>query len=108
MNARAMAGAGRDEFARIIAVRATDDDDDIALLREFDGGGLALLGRLANGVPEADLRIKKTRANELHEVAHALNGLRGLRDDAKACAWLKLLHILLSQYDIKFIEIAGH
>jgi hypothetical protein len=35
-------------------VRAADDDHDVALLRQFDGRVLALLGRLANRVNESD------------------------------------------------------
>ena len=61
MHARTVAGAGRDQFARVVAAGTADDDDDIALLREFDGGSLALLRWLTNGVAELNFGFWKAR-----------------------------------------------
>src|SRR5436190_4752388 len=54
VHARAPVATGVHELARVVAVCAADDDDDVALARELDGGALTLLGRQAHRVDEAD------------------------------------------------------
>ncbi len=52
VHTRTMRATGGDEFARVVAVRAADHDDYIALPCEFNRRVLALFGWLANGVDE--------------------------------------------------------
>jgi hypothetical protein len=59
VNLRAVPAAGADQLAGVVAVGAADDDDDIAAAGEIGRSGLALLGRLADGVDVADLGTRK-------------------------------------------------
>ena len=61
MHVRAVTAAGVHQLARVVAVRAADDDDDVALARQVEGGGLPLFRRLADRIEEA-LRLF-TRGN---------------------------------------------
>ena len=63
---------------RVVAVRATNDNHHIALLRQFDRCALTLLSRLADGVNEAHLRFRIALADQLHQPSDFFNGLRGL------------------------------
>src|SRR5690349_12625242 len=57
VNAGTMTLARRDQLARVVAVGAADDDDDVALLRQIDGGRLPILCRPADRVDKANERI---------------------------------------------------
>src|ERR1700761_4163392 len=65
MHVHAITAARFDELARVVAVRAADDDDDIALLRHFHRGVLPLFCRLTNGIDETDFGIWKTTAQHV-------------------------------------------
>lgn len=78
MNTLAELAARLNKFARVIALRATDDDHDIALPGEFDGGALPLFGRLANGIAEDNFGIRKRRAQVIDQFPNPIDGLRGL------------------------------
>ena len=84
MHARAMPAAGFDQFARVVAVRTADNHDYVALLRQFDGCVLALLGRLADGVHEAHFGLRETLSQFVNEMADAFDRLRGLSHDAES------------------------
>jgi len=55
MHARTVPLARRYQLARVVAVRAADDDDDVAAVREVVRGGLALFRRMADGVDEVNV-----------------------------------------------------
>ena len=59
---RTMVAARVHQLARVVAVRAADDDDDVALARQLERGVLALLRRLADRVDEADVGLRETAA----------------------------------------------
>jgi len=107
MDTTAETRAGSDEFACVVAVRAADDNDHIALPGEFDGGGLALLGGLADSVAESDFRLWKLPAHESDQLADALNGLGGLRDDTEASARLESGNVVLGLHHGAAVEIAS-
>jgi hypothetical protein len=107
MDTRAMARTRGDQFASVVAVRAANYDNHVALLRKFDGCGLALLGWLANRVAKAHFGIWKARADQLHEMPHTVNGLSGLRDDAEARTGPEALNVFLSQDHVELIQIAS-
>ena len=52
MHARAKFAASSDKLAGVVAVAATDNDDDAGILREFDRRALPLFGGLAHSVDE--------------------------------------------------------
>jgi hypothetical protein len=93
VDARAEFRAGLDEFAGIVAVGAAYDDHDVTPRSQFLRGALPLLGRLADSVNDSNLRIRKTAANELREVLHPRDGLRGLGSDAETRARGELFDI---------------
>ena len=105
MHARAKTGAGFDQFMRVVAVRAADDDDHVAFLREFDGRVLPLFRRLADGVNETHFGLWKTLANQLHELPDLFNRLRGLGHHAEPRPFAEIGHVLLVQHHVKFIQI---
>ena len=53
MDTRAMSCARVQEFTGVVAIRSTDDDDHVTLLRQIYRGVLSLFGRLANRIYEA-------------------------------------------------------
>ena len=78
VNMRAKTGAGFDEFLRIVAVCAANDDDHAAFLGEFDGRILPLFRWLADGVNETHFRPRKALPHQSYEFADLFNGLGGL------------------------------
>src|SRR5687768_1892175 len=90
MNSLTMDAARGDQLPRVVAVRAANDDDDVAALSQFHGGVLSLLGRLADGVHEAHFGLREALADQLHQFADAFDGLRGLRNDAETGTRWKL------------------
>ena len=84
MDARTMAAARVHQLTRVVAVRAADDDDDVASARQLDGGVLPLLRRLADRVDEADVGLRESPSNQRDQVPHPLDRLRRLRGDADA------------------------
>src|SRR5207245_706863 len=103
MHAGTVTAARRHQFAGVVAVRAANDDDDLALPRQLDGGGLALFRRLANGVNEPDLGVRKSPANQGDDLSDPFNRLCGLRDHAEAGPFLERVHIRLVVYDIELL-----
>jgi hypothetical protein len=73
-----MAAARVDELACVVAVRAADDDDDVGLAGQVDGGTLPFLRRLIHGVDETDFRLRKSPSNQRDQVLHPLDRLRRL------------------------------
>ena len=107
MHAPAMPAASRDEFVRVVAVRAADHDDNLGLLRQFDCGELTLFGGLAHGVDESDFRLGKALANERNQPVHLIDGLRRLGRDADSRARSQTGHVLLGQHHVKVGEVFG-
>jgi hypothetical protein len=105
MNARAVLGAGGDEFVGIVAVGPADDQDDVALFGEDDRRGLALLGGLANGVNKPEFGPGKPGAQEVREVKHAFHGLCGLGGHSEARPFRQSRDILRAKDDIEGVEV---
>src|SRR5690242_3794308 len=103
MHSQTIPTCRRNEFARVVAVRAADDDDHIALLREFNSGSLPLLCRLANRVNETNFGVWKALTDELNQRANFFNRLRRLRRDAETWTLLQHQHVRLGQHDIKLL-----
>ena len=93
MDTCAKSRAGFDEFMRVVAVCAADDDHDIALFGQFDGCVLTLFGGLADSVNEPYFGPGKSLAEELDEFADAINGLGGLCDDAEPPTFVKAVYV---------------
>ena len=55
MHSRTVPAARSYQLMCIVAVRTADDDDDVGVPRQFDGGVLPLLCRPANGIDESHL-----------------------------------------------------
>ena len=107
MHARAISRAGLHQFARVVAMRAADDDDHSALLRKFRRGVLALLGRLANGVNETNFGIWKTFANLTGQFAHALDGLGRLCGNAESGALFQREDVRFTKHHVEFPKVFG-
>ena len=107
MHARAVTAACRHQFTRVVAVRAADDQDHLALPRQFDGGGLALFGRLANRVVVTDFGTGKPLPDQAHQVPHPFDRLRRLRGDAKARAFLQPVHVRVGEDDVELLQVFG-
>src|ERR1043165_9224053 len=105
VDAVAAFAARRDKFACVIAVAATDDDDQVGLLRQFNRSVLSLFCRLANGVDEANFGIGKAVANQADEMAYLVEWLSGLRGNAKTRVLRKFLNVFLGQYNIEVFQI---
>jgi uncharacterized protein (DUF2236 family) len=107
MHAGAVARAGVDQLARVVARPAADDDDDVGLARHFDGGRLAILSGLAHRVDEAHFGAREPPANEIHQPSHLLHRLRRLSGDAEARMFLERQDVGVFEDDIETIEIVG-
>ena len=69
-----------DELGGVVAVVATDYHDGVVVFTEFVQRGLAILGRLADGVGEAHFRVGEIFAQGFDERFDAIDGLGGLRN----------------------------
>src|SRR6266850_1354997 len=99
VHASAVPGAGGYQFAGVVAVRASDDNDDIRQPRQFGGSKLPLLGWLADGVNETNFGARKSLFNQRDELLHTVDGLRGLRRDPKAWSFSQIGHVVFVQHD---------
>ena len=95
------AASGR-EFARVVAVLPANDNHHIGLPRHLQRRRLPLLGRLANGVQEADSERGKQAARRSHQMADPVDRLRGLGRDTKPGALRQLQRVLLRQDHVEF------
>src|SRR5438093_12833361 len=59
MDARTVTAARVHELTRVVAARAANDDDDVALACQRDRGVLALLCRLTDRVDESDVGLRE-------------------------------------------------
>src|SRR5262245_52168032 len=105
VNASAMPGTSFDEFTGVVAVRSTNDDHHIAVLRQIYCGVLPLLRRLADGVHEAHFGFREGFPKELDQMADAFDRLRGLRHDTETLSRLEFGHVCFRKHDIKLGEI---
>jgi hypothetical protein len=104
MDPRTVSATRTDQLASIVAVRATNDDDDVRLLGEIDGGRLAFFRRLTHRIDDADGRFGKSRTNQRDQPLHPFNRLRRLRSDADTRIPGKCLHIIFVQNDMEGFE----
>ena len=102
MNPRAKTRTGFDQLVRVVAVRAADDDDHVAFLRQFNRRVLPLFRRLADRVNETHFRFGKPFANQSHEPPDFVNRLRRLRNDAESRTLAKLRHVFLAKHHVEF------
>ena len=86
-------------------MRTPDDDDHVALPRQLNSRGLALFGRLANRIDEADFRSGKTPLDQRNHVPHPVNRLGRLRGDAKTLAFSERSHVSVAQHHIVFGQV---
>src|SRR5437867_7092421 len=89
------------QFTRVVAGRAADDNDDVALARQLACGVLALLGWLTDRVDETDVGLGESPPDERDQVLYPLDRLRGLRGNADARMLVELQHVFLVQHDIE-------
>src|SRR4030095_15446673 len=101
------ARARLDELARVVAVRAADDHDDLALAREILGSLLPLFGGLTDGVDEPHVGARKPSPDERDQAPHVLDRLRGLRGDADARMRREPPHIVLVADPVPGGELLG-
>src|SRR5580658_5193735 len=99
----AKTGARINQLPGIVAVRATDNHDDVALSRQLNGRILALLCRLADSIHKAHFRFRKALANHLDQLANTLNGLRRLGNHPESPLRLEPGHVLFREHDIEII-----
>src|ERR1035437_2248155 len=107
MDRRTQFGASDHQLAGVVAVHAADDHHYARIQGHLDGGRLALLRGLANCVDEAHLGDREPFAHESDQLAHLVDGLRGLCRDAEACVFRKRRDVLFGQHDIKSVQVAG-
>jgi len=93
------------KLARVVAVRAANDDDDIALAGEIDGGDLPIFRRSADRIDKANDRLRESPLDEIDNVPHFDDRLRRLRCDANPGMWLQREHVGVFQHDIEVIQI---
>ena len=109
MNARTKSRTGVDQFVRVVAVRAADDHDHVAFLRQFHRRALALFRRLADGVHEAHFGLR--------EIARAINrtSCRTLSMGCVVCAMTpkrgrsrRFANVVFAKHDVEFVQIFRH
>ena len=105
MHTRAKQQAGFDQFMRVVAVRAADDNHHAAFLCQLNGRVLPLLRRLADGINETYFRPRKAFANQPYKMTNLFNGLGGLGHDAETRPLAKSGHALLVQHHVEFVQI---
>src|ERR1700723_68610 len=107
MHTRAKLRAGLYQFASVIAVGTADDDNHVALLRQFNGRILTLFCWLADRIHESDLGRSKQFAHALDELPDFFDWLGRLRDDTEAWSWSQPGHVFAGQNDVKIVQIPG-
>mgnify|MGYP006955653533 CR=1 FL=1 len=105
MNAQTIVTARLHEFARVVAVRAADDHDDVAVLREFNRGALPLFGGPAHRVDETNLRLGKAPHHQPDQVPDLVDRLSRLGGNAEAWTRFQLPDVLLIQDHVELGEI---
>src|SRR2546422_6712523 len=98
MHARTMAAARVHEFTRVVAARAADDDDDVALTCQIDRGVLALLGRMTDRIGESDVGLRESPPNQSDQGSDSVDWLSRLRGNSQARTFLECQHIALVQH----------
>ena len=84
VGAAAELSGGVGELRGVVGVFSTDGEDELDRLAEFVKGALTVFGGLADGVVMNDFDFRSLSADFCDEVTDAIDGLGGLRDDAKA------------------------
>jgi hypothetical protein len=107
MHLRTVADAGIDQFARVIAARATDDYDDVATARQLDGGILTLFSRTTHRIEKPDVGLGELLSNQCDQVSHPVDGLCGLGGNTKSWTPLERLHVSLVEDDVELVEVIG-
>src|SRR4029079_337099 len=99
--ARAVQRARLRELPRVVARGPADDDDDVGRACHVDGGRLALLGRAADGVDEADVGVVEAPPDARAQAPHLLDRLRGLCGDAQARTRRQSLHLAFVEHYVE-------
>ena len=107
MDPWAMPGTGGHEFAGVVAVGAADHHDHVALAGQGRGGGLPVLGGLADGVAADDFRGGKAGPEAIDEGADALGRLGGLGHDAESRPGRERIDVGLGEHDVAVGVILG-
>src|SRR5262249_15053799 len=94
------------ELAAVVAVWTADHDDRVTLCRQTAKRLLPVLGRLADRVDEAYVRVGEASAGRFDQVQKVVERVGGRGDDAKARPAGKLLDIFFVQNNRVFVEIA--
>jgi hypothetical protein len=107
MHTATMRAAGSDEFARVVALKASDHEHHVRLPGQFDGRLLALFRGLADRIDKPHFSVRESALERAHERPDPVDGLGGLGHDPVTVARLQAMHIVLSQHDVEALEISG-
>ena len=107
MDARTVPLARHDQLTRVIAVHATDNDDDIAAAREVHGSLLALFRGMTDGVDDVDVGVGESPPDQRDQFAHrsigcvvcAATPIRGCSSSARTSRFV--------QHDVESVEVVG-
>jgi len=108
MHAGASASTRGHEFAGVVAVRTSNDDDDGAVAGQGFRGMLAKFGGLADRVTEADLAPREPSADSSDKMADAFDRLGCLGDDSEAWVFDELIHVGFRQHHVVGAEVFRH
>lgn len=95
-----MSAARLHQFPRVVAAKPADDDHDVTLLCQLNGGGLPLFRWLADRVDEADFGAWKALAHQRHEAANLLYRLGRLRHDAELGSFAQQIYVVFREDDV--------
>src|SRR5262245_3022671 len=85
-----------DELECVVAVASAADDLRVALLEQSAQGVLTVLGRLADGIAKAHLRLRPRAPQRFHKRVYSLDGLSRLRDHAIPLAFRQSCEVCLA------------
>ena len=72
---------------------------------KLDGGVLALLGGMADGIDEADVGSRKVASNQLDQMSDPIDRLRRLSGNADARMSGEPLHVALVEDDVEVVVV---
>jgi hypothetical protein len=105
VDAVAVATARGDQFARVVAASATDDDDGIALAGQRLGGLLAVLGWTADGVDDAQFGPGEASGETGGQSPDSGDRLGGLGGDTEAGPFGEGIDVGLGEHHVEHVEV---
>jgi hypothetical protein len=107
MDTGAVASAGANQFAGVVAICAPNDHHHITALSQCRRGTLTLFGGLTDGIDKLELRRRKPSLDQLDQSLHSIDGLGGLGHDPEALLVWELGDIRLRQHHIEGVQVPG-